>query len=194
MVDKEFSIAKVSGRIYKDAIFQKLLPSPKKKPEEKAEEKTRPSADLSKVDETDLKIIKLLVKDSRTTLSAIGTELGIGTSTVYKRITRLVKEGVIRRFTILADGDKLGLGSAAYIGVTCAKGMKDEVIRKLLDQPEVVEIHEVLEPYDLLVKVRSRDLQSLKEGPLNTVSEIEGISETRSILVLNTLKEALYNL
>ena len=69
MVDKEFSIAKVSGRIYKDAIFQKLLPSPKKKPEEKAEEKTRPSADLSKVDETDLKIIKLLVKDSRTTLS-----------------------------------------------------------------------------------------------------------------------------
>ncbi|GBE19243.1 leucine-responsive regulatory protein [archaeon BMS3Abin16] len=194
MVDKEFSIAKVSGRIYKDVIFQKLLPSPKKKPEEKAEEKTRPSVDLSKVDETDLNIIKLLVKDSRTTLSAIGTELGIGTSTVYKRITRLVKEGVIRRFTILADGDKLGLGSAAYIGVTCAKGMKDEVIRKLLDQPEVVEIHEVLEPYDLLVKVRSRDLQSLKEGPLNTVSEIEGISETRSILVLNTLKEALYNL
>ncbi len=189
-MDKAFSIAKVSGRIYKDAIFQKLLPSPEKKPEEK----NPPNVDLSKVDETDLKIIKLLVNDSRTTLSAIGTELGIGTSTVYKRITKLVKEGVIRRFTILADGDKLGLGSAAYIGVTCAKGMKDEVIRKLLDQAEVVEIHEVLEPYDLLVKVRSRDLQSLKEGPLNTVSEIEGIAETRPILVLNTLKEALYNL
>jgi Lrp/AsnC family transcriptional regulator for asnA, asnC and gidA len=189
MVEKDFSVAKVSGRIYKDKMYQKLLPAPKgKKPEKKGKE-----ADISHVDEIDLKIIRLLVKDSRTTLSAIAEELGIGTSTVYKRLSRLVKEGVIRRFTILADGEKLGLGASAYVGINCSKNAKEGVKKSLLDIKEVVEIYEVLEPYDLLVKVRSSDIKTLKEGPLNLLSELEGIENIKPILVVNTIKESLYN-
>jgi Lrp/AsnC family transcriptional regulator for asnA, asnC and gidA len=114
--------------------------------------------------------------------------------TVYKRLSRLVKEGVIRRFTILANGEKLGLGAAAYVGINSAKNAKEDVKKALLDIKEVVEIHEVLEPYDLLVKVRSSDIKSLKEGPLNMVSGLDGVEEAKPILVLNTIKEALYNL
>jgi DNA-binding Lrp family transcriptional regulator len=190
MVDKNFSIAKVAGKIYKEAVYQKLLPAPK----EKRPEKNNSIPDLSRVDDIDLRIIKLLVQDSRTTLSAIGEELGIGTSTVYKRLARLVKEGVIRRFTILANGEKLGLGAAAYVGINSAKNTKENVKKALLDIKEVVEIHEVLEPYDFFVKVRSSDIKSLKEGPLNTVSGLEGVEEAKPILILSTIKEALYNL
>ncbi len=42
-MDKEFSIAKVSGRIYKDAIFQKLLPRPEEKPEKNPRKKPSPA-------------------------------------------------------------------------------------------------------------------------------------------------------
>jgi Lrp/AsnC family transcriptional regulator for asnA, asnC and gidA len=189
MAEKEFSFAKVSGRIYKDVVYQKLLPPAKKK-----EKKKKLETELSQIDDIDLRIIKLLVNDSRTTLSAIGEELGIGTSTVFKRLSRLVKEGVIRRFTILADGEKLGLGATAYVGINCAKNAKEEVKKSLLDVREVVEIHEVLEPYDFLVKVRSSDIKTLKEGPLNALSGLEGIDETKPILILNTIKEALYDL
>ena len=121
-------------------------------------------------------------------------ELGIGTSTVYKRLSRLVDEGVIKKFTILTDGEKLGIGAAAYVGIRCAKNAKDAVKTALLDIQDVVEIHEVLEPYDLLVKVRSSDVQSLKEGPLNILSGLEGIEDLKPILVVNTIKEVLCNL
>jgi len=190
MAEKEYAVAKVSGKIYKNAIYQKLLPSSTtKKPEKKT-----PEINLSEVDEIDLRIIKLLVKDSRTTLSAMAGELGIGTSTVYKRLSRLVDEGVIKKFTILTDGEKLGIGAAAYVGIRCAKNAKDAVKTALLDIQDVVEIHEVLEPYDLIVKVRSSDVQSLKEGPLNILSGLEGIEDLKPILVVNTIKEVLCNL
>ncbi len=186
---KDYSIATVSGRIFKDAIYQKLLP-----PGKKEELKEKPPADRRDMDTVDLDIVRLLVKDSRTTLSAIAGELGIGTSTVYKRLSRLVKEGVIRRFTILADGEKLGLGASAYVGINCAMNAKDPVKGALLEIKEVVEIHEVLEPYDLLVKIRSHDIKTLKEGPLHTLSNLEGVEELKPILVVNTIKEAFYNL
>jgi Lrp/AsnC family transcriptional regulator for asnA, asnC and gidA len=190
MGEKDYSVADVSGKIYREAVYQKLLPPGKKN--ELDIKNTKP--DLSQVDDIDLKIIKFLVEDSRTTLSAIAGELGIGTSTVYKRLAKLVEKRVIRRFTILANGDKLGLGAAAYVGISCAKNSKEQIKKSLLDVSEVVEIHEVLEPYDLLIKIRSSDIKTLKEGPLNIISGMEGIEDIKPILILSTIKEALYNL
>jgi len=190
MAEKDYAIAKVSGKIYKDFIYQKLLPKPKtEKKDPRAQEK-----EGNRIDEIDLQIVRLLVKDSRTTLSSIAGELGIGTSTVYKRITKLVREGVIRRFTILADGEKLGIGATAYVGISCKRNSRENVKKSLFDIQEVVEIHEVLEPYDLMVKVRSSDVKTLKEGPLNLLSKLEGVEATKPILVVNTIKETLYNI
>jgi Lrp/AsnC family transcriptional regulator for asnA, asnC and gidA len=191
MSEKGYSLAKVTGRIYKNAIYQKLLPKVGPK---KAEQNDNSEGDLPKIDDIDIRIVKLLVKDSRTTLSSIAGALGIGTSTVFKRLSRLRKDGVIRRFTILADGEKLGIGASAYVGINCSKNSKEDVKKILLDIREVVEIYEVLEPYDLLVKVRSSDIKTLKEGPLNILSGLEGVEEAKPILILNTIKEAMYNL
>jgi Lrp/AsnC family transcriptional regulator for asnA, asnC and gidA len=190
MDEKQYSLAAVTGRIYKKSTYLKVLPTN----QEKKGDNDKLNLDIKKLDKVDLGIIKLLVNDSRTTLSTIADELGIGTSTVYKRISRLVNKGVIRRFTILADGEKLGLGAAAYMGINCSKNSKEIVKEELLDIKEIVEIHEVLEPYDFLIKVKSSDIKTLKEGPLNLLSELEGIEEVKSILVVNTVKEAFYNL
>jgi Lrp/AsnC family transcriptional regulator for asnA, asnC and gidA len=177
-----YGIVTVPGRIYKKVTYQKVHTASDKK-------KARPAE--KPLDEIDLKILKILKEDARTKLSDIAGELEIGTSTVYKRISRLVEKGVIRQFTVLLDNEKVGLGATAFIGITCQKKNKESVKSALLDINEIVEIHEVLEPYDFLVKVRSPDIKKLKERPLSKLFSIDGVLDIKPILSINTIKETL---
>ncbi|GBF09650.1 HTH-type transcriptional regulator LysM, partial [Aeropyrum pernix] len=52
------------------------------------------------LDEKDLKLLSILKRNSRTSYSYIARELGITESAVRKRIKRLVRLGVVRRFTL----------------------------------------------------------------------------------------------
>ncbi|MEM4151114.1 MAG: AsnC family transcriptional regulator [Nitrososphaerota archaeon] len=52
------------------------------------------------LDELDRQIIELMRRDARRSYQSIGRELGVSEGTVRKRVKRLIKSGVIKRFTI----------------------------------------------------------------------------------------------
>ncbi|MCD1296055.1 Lrp/AsnC family transcriptional regulator [Methanocella sp. CWC-04] len=145
------------------------------------------------LDETDLFIIKRLCEDSNTSLASIGDELNVSPSTIHKRICRLKEGGIIERFTILFDPSILNLKTIAFIGIELERSAlvgkkKDEVISKLLSMQEVLEIHETLEPFDLLLKLRTENVDFLREI-IGDISTIEGVHTTNTILTTKKILE-----
>ncbi|MHC1601003.1 MAG: Lrp/AsnC family transcriptional regulator [Candidatus Nezhaarchaeales archaeon] len=60
------------------------------------------------MDEKDLKILSLLARNSQLSLAKIGEQVGLSAEAVRRRIERMVKDGIIKRFTIEVDLKKLG--------------------------------------------------------------------------------------
>ena len=61
------------------------------------------------LDDLDWQILQAIQENSKQTYSDIGRQLGVAHSTVYDRIKKLEQIGVIKKWTVDLDYDKLGL-------------------------------------------------------------------------------------
>lgn len=144
------------------------------------------------LDETDMEILRILEDNAKARMHSIAKKLGVPASTVHHRIKRMEKEGIISKWTILKDYERMGLGVKAYIlifvNVTALKQMgksqKDlaKRIRKF-DNIEAVDI--MAGEADLLVTARCSDLKSLQDVLLDQIQSIEGITKTKTMIVIS---------
>jgi Lrp/AsnC family transcriptional regulator for asnA, asnC and gidA len=142
------------------------------------------------MDKTDLTILEKLSRDSRTHCTEIAGELGVATSTIHKRVNQLYNDGIIEQFTIILNPEKSGNMLTTFIGINVDAAKKDEVIKALKSISYVLEVYELLEPYDLFVKVRTQDIRELKENVLRVINGTSGILNTSSILTTRRHKES----
>jgi len=70
-----------------------------------------------KVTVTDLKIIKALQVDARTSYTNLAEELGVSKNTISNRVRLLKENGVITGSLLLVDFNKFGYGCIATLGV-----------------------------------------------------------------------------
>lgn len=140
------------------------------------------------LDDIDLKLIELLQEDAKVPYAKLARRLGISSSGVHKRVKRLVDEGVIRKFVAVIDPQILGKKLKAFIGISTSPGTCGEVIDQLKKRAEVLEIHEVAGEHDLFVKIITDDTLKLNEI-LHEMDRIQGVSSSRTLIVLKTEKE-----
>jgi Lrp/AsnC family transcriptional regulator for asnA, asnC and gidA len=145
------------------------------------------------LDAVDIKIIERLCRDSSASLSDIAEELGVSASTVHKRINQLKDNHIIERFTILFDPSILNLRTVAFVGIELERDAlmgkkKEEVLSSLSDIPYIMEIHETLAPFDLILKLRTRNVEKLR-SVITTIAAIDGVMATNTILTTNRILE-----
>lgn len=145
------------------------------------------------LDAVDIKIIEKLCKDSSASLSDIAQELGVSASTVHKRINQMRENHIIERFTILFDPSILNLRTVAFVGIELERDAlmgkkKEEVLGTLSEIPYIMEIHETLAPFDLILKLRTRNVEKLR-GIITTIAAIDGVMATNTILTTNRILE-----
>jgi Lrp/AsnC family transcriptional regulator for asnA, asnC and gidA len=131
----------------------------------------------------------MLGRDSSTPFVEIAKQIGISDATVHIRVRRLISEGVINKFTISVDNDLLGYDHLAFIGINVQPGFADESIDGLSNLEEVLEVHEMHGTFDLLLKVRAKDLDQMREVVENKIRKLPRILETELMTVLKTRKE-----
>ena len=73
---------------------------------------------MEKIDETDLKILRILQKDSKKTTKEIAKILNLTSSPVYERIKRLEKQKLIKKYVALVDKKKLNIPITAICMVS----------------------------------------------------------------------------
>ena len=141
------------------------------------------------IDAVDLKIIDILGKDSSTTFVDIAKQIGVSDATIHIRVRRLREAGIIGNFTISVDNNRLGYDHLAFMGINVEPGFAEDVTNDLSSIHEILEIHEMHNRFDLLLKIRAKDLNELRDIVVNKVRTLPHILETDLMTILKTRKE-----
>src|ERR671930_1828306 len=141
------------------------------------------------LDDINLRIIDILSKDSSTTFVEVAKKIGISDATVHLRVRRLIAAGIITKFTISVDNNLLGYDHPTSMGINVEPGFADEATLELSNLDEVLEIHEMHGTFDLLLKIRAKDLNQMRDVVENKIRKLPHILETELMTVLKTKKE-----
>src|SRR5215467_899343 len=145
--------------------------------------------EVSQIDEINLKIINILKKDSSTPFVDVTKQIGVSDATVHMRVKRMIATGIINKFTISVDNNLLGYDHMAFLGINISPGSADQIISDLLKIEEVLEMHEMHGKFDLLLKIRAKNLTHMRDIVENKVCKIPHILESELMTVLKTEKE-----
>jgi DNA-binding Lrp family transcriptional regulator len=140
------------------------------------------------LDDTDRRLLALLAEDATRTYAELGKLLSLSAPAVHERARRLKKEGVIKATVAALDAAKLNRPLLAFVHVDTTSWAVTRQLLALEELPEVEEIHTVTGESAMLLKVRTRNTQSL-EQLLARIHAIEGFTGTRSYIALTTYLE-----
>jgi Lrp/AsnC family transcriptional regulator for asnA, asnC and gidA len=148
---------------------------------------------MGRIDDLDLKILSELAQDASISVPKLSKKISVNASVVYSRIKRLVKRGLIKKFTIVINDEALGFGVKALTGINMDSKLRDNVLNELFKIPEVREVAEVTGRFDILVTMTSRSLDEMHQLISEKVGRIEGIQRTETFIEMRkTLREILY--
>lgn len=144
----------------------------------------------AKIDETDLKILRILQEDCRTPLEKIAVNLGISKSTVHYRIKRLEEEGVIEGYYARVDAEKIGMDFTAVIFMRGKYGPNyhAKIGEKIARISGVSSIYFVFGERDFIVIARAHNREEFIDR-LENVFNMEEVERTDTIVVAKVLKE-----
>ena len=139
------------------------------------------------LDELDLKIVHLLLKDARTPAAQIAEQIGLSRPAVADRLDKLERLGVIRGTTAVIDPTALGRAVTAFIAARGGhlSGASWKKFRELMQRDEILEVHTVAGEDCYLMKVRAESIgalntliQQLTEAPLSLSTRTTIVMET----------------
>lgn len=141
------------------------------------------------MDETDLRLLTLLQPNSFLTNSELSKKIGMAPSAVLERIKKLEQKGIIESYPTRIKPEALELKLLAFIFIKTSEGPGNaSVARQLVKIPEVLELHHIAGEDCYLVKVRTKDPQSLIRL-MREKFKSPNILSTKTTIVLETLKE-----
>ena len=129
------------------------------------------------LDEINLKILDILSRDASRPYVDVAKELEISDATVHIRVRRLVSAGILRKFTIATNNQLLGYDNLAFVGINIKEGSSDEAIAILSAFDEILELHEMYGQFDLLLKIRAKSLEEMRDVMANKIGRIPQIRE-----------------
>jgi Lrp/AsnC family transcriptional regulator, leucine-responsive regulatory protein len=113
------------------------------------------------MDGLDIKIIDLLLLNSRTSLKDLSVATGLSSPSVADRIRRLEEKGVIRSFTIDVDAEALGYNLQAVVRIRPLPGMLHVVEKLIQETPEFIECDKVTGDDCFIAKLCFRSMSQL---------------------------------
>ncbi|SFL71000.1 Lrp/AsnC family transcriptional regulator [Pelosinus propionicus] len=137
------------------------------------------------MDLIDKKILYLLQSNARMSNANIAREIKLAPSVTLSRVRKLEEQGIITGYEAKLNHHELGLDMLAFVLIQVT-GDKD-IESLLIAIPGVQEVHNVAGDDCYLIKIRTRNTESLSKLLKEKVRG-ESIS-TKTIIVLTTLKE-----
>ena len=92
---------------------------------------SKKDTEIIKLDDTDKNILKIINEDVRVSYRQISRDLNISVGTVHNRIEKMVKNGVIEKFSPIINHRKLGFVLTSIIGVRVKGGKLENFETKI---------------------------------------------------------------
>ncbi|HVP82746.1 MAG TPA: Lrp/AsnC family transcriptional regulator [Nitrososphaeraceae archaeon] len=141
------------------------------------------------LDYINYKIIDVLSKNSSLPFVELAKQIGISDATVHTRVKKMISTGIIKKFSVIIDNNLVGYDHLAFIMVKLENGKTDQAVAILEEIEQILEIHEIYDKFDLLVKIRSKSLENMRDIIVNKILSITEVKEIELMTVLGTRKE-----
>jgi DNA-binding Lrp family transcriptional regulator len=102
--------------------------------------------------------------------------------------------GIIREYTTVIDRKKVNKGMMVICMIALNvhnKKTAGKFIEEVGKLKEVVEFYNISGDFDFMLKILAPNMDEFHEFFVNKLSEIEGIGQTKSIFVMNSIKESV---
>lgn len=155
------------------------------------------------LDELNLRIIRALQDEGRISIARLSRKLNIPRTTLIYRINELEKAKIIKGYRAEVDPSKLGYVYTAFILVKARRGtqiagkpLQVRLIEKLVrdckkekNLPWIEEAHIITGEYDVLLKVRAKNIKDLTNLLIKKMADYEEVVQTVTLIVLTTPHE-----
>jgi DNA-binding Lrp family transcriptional regulator len=140
------------------------------------------------LDKTDKAILNVLHDNARFSYRQIARLVKVSVATVLNRVRVLEESGVIKKYSVVLDYDKLGYDVEVIIDVRVSKGKLFEVERKIAKHPNVFAVYDNTGHFDATIVARFTNRRAM-DTFLKKIQSYDFVERTETKLVLNTFKE-----
>jgi len=140
------------------------------------------------LDETDIRILKVLTVDARLSSRQIAKQCNISIGTVLSRIKKMEHEGVIKAYTALLNHEKLGYELTVVTEITVSKGRLLEIENEIAGLPNVCCVYDLTGLADAAIIAKFKNREELSRFTKRLLS-LPHVERTNTHVVLTTVKE-----
>lgn len=148
---------------------------------------------MKSLDEKDVGILKLLQEDGRAANAKMAEQLSVSEASCWRRLKRLLENGVIEGFQANLNRRELGFGVLSFVQLSCNQH-SEEVTREfeqmILENPNVMSCHNITGDDDFLLQVVARDLDDYSDFVEKVLRKIPGVTNIRSNISLREVKSS----
>lgn len=144
------------------------------------------------MDNIDIKMLELLQKNSRMTISDLSSELALSRPSISERLQRLQEKGIIEEFTTRVSLAGVGREILLLVLVSGLKVSVNEFEEMIKNEEEVIECHRVTGEVSYMIKAAVPDIKSMRllidrlipYGQINTSTVLDSPVPYRYLLPL----------
>ena len=144
-----------------------------------------------KLDKVDLKILKILQKNSKITNLDLSKKIGLSPAPTLERVKKLEQTGIIDSYHAKVNPSAIGLNVKTFVLVNLLwkkENALENFIKKIQKIDEVTECFIITGDADLLLKVVTKDLPSYENLLFKQLSQIEEAEHVKTLMTLSQVK------
>jgi Lrp/AsnC family leucine-responsive transcriptional regulator len=148
---------------------------------------------IQTLDETDIRILRELQKDSRLSNKELAARIHLSTTPTFERHRRLERDGYIKLYTAILNADMIDRGFVVICNISTNNIFKDKIDdfrTHVAEWDEVTECYNVSGDFDFSMKVYVKSMKAYQEFIINKVGAIPYITKIQSTFVMDTLKQS----
>lgn len=141
---------------------------------------------VSGLDDLDLQILDILIKDSRTPYLEIARQCHVSGGTIHVRMKKMEELGLIKGTKLILDNTKLGYDVCCFIGIYLDKAATHgTVMDSMSEVKEIVELYYITGEFSILAKVICKSISDLQDLIINKIQMIDGVQRTNTFISLS---------
>ena len=148
--------------------------------------------EIRHLDEIDRRILNILAQNSRSKLTKIAKEIQLSVDSTKKRIEKLEKDGVIKKYTIQINDARIGYNFGVHIYAklkNVTKERYEEFISYMQKNPRVINLMSMLGDYDIYIVIVAKNTAEMDKMKLELMQKFTDlIGDWKEVLVTKIYK------
>ena len=144
---------------------------------------------LDGLDESDQKIVRLLIENARVSYSDLGEKIGLSRVAVKARIQALEQRGIIEEYTTIINPQKISGAVSCYFEIETVPDTLARVTELLNQNETITQIYRVTGKNKLHVHAVAASGEEMEQLLQNVIDPLPGIISCDCNIILSRIKD-----